>query len=557
MKNVVLTDARGNVSAIRAAVPSKDAKVYKSLLNHLSSINRQSFQGARNDRFNSAVNWGSFTAINSTLESELTTLRQRSRHFECNNKYVKGALNSFLNYIVGTGFSLQMSIFKTLKVGGKVKKEELSDLNNYIEDIFNDWSVNAGYSSNSVNYIGLQDLEEMFLQRLLVDGEVFMRFHYDTTNREVPLAVEVIDPNYIYSGITEHNGNPVVMGIELEKTTGKPLAYFIQKYRFNATEAYDVERVPASDLSHVFRRVFPWQVRGIPSFSVVMDSVLHLNQYVDDQLIRSRIASMFGLIISGGAGTNGGLLDDMLQEQGVLGENTVDENGFPVDTDGNMISTLKAGMIGKVPEGYEVNTVNPSAPELEFNDFMRTGLTSFGTGIDVGLSYTGLTRDTSKTTFAGGRMQENQDIQGFKRLIRFFTQNLLSPIVRRFLSVAVLTDNLRLPDYFEKPLKWQRHVWMQSGWSRGINPLQDASASEKLLEMGVTTEFDECALMGKDFATQVKKSGKASLLKLQEFKLLKDEALKMGLSDEEFANVMGIEQKQEATGGGTGAQANP
>ena len=98
---------------------------------------------------------------------------------------------------------------------------------------------------------------------------------------------------------------------------------------------------------------------------------------------------------------------------------------------------------------------------------------------------------------------------------------------------------------------------MQSGWSRGINPLQDASASEKLLEMGVTTEFDECALMGKDFATQVKKSGKASLLKLQEFKLLKDEALKMGLSDEEFANVMGIEQKQEATGGGTGAQANP
>jgi len=58
------------------------------------------------------------------------------------------------------------------------------------------------------------------------------------------------------------------------------------------------------------------------------------------------------------------------------------------------------------------------------------------------------------------------------------------------------------------PKFWQRHSWMPAGWRQGINPVQDIRAAQERMKSGITTLADECAYLGLDWKTQVRKRKK-------------------------------------------------
>jgi capsid protein len=135
-------------------------------------------------------------------------------------------------------------------------------------------------------------------------------------------------------------------------------------------------------------------------------------------------------------------------------------------------------------------------------------LKSIGAGTLGGISYPAMTRDTAGQTFAGGRLAQQMDYQAFRPFQEFVARKFCIPVYRRWLSMAVLSRMVIAPGYFENPRFWEAAEFMPPGWSRGINPLQDANASIASMEAGITTLAEECAFTGKDWKRQLRLAGK-------------------------------------------------
>ncbi|MFH1496931.1 MAG: phage portal protein, partial [Verrucomicrobiota bacterium] len=359
-------------------------------------------------------------------------------------------------------------------------------------------------------------------RRWLEDGEAFVRFHVDRSHDVVPLRLEVIDADQLDTTVMSYQGNPVFLGIELDRQSWRPVAYWVYKYAGENPaypSLYHSERVPADEIVHLYTRRYPYQLRGIPFMSAVAAQAWNIQDYADAQLLRNKLAACFSVLITGGEGGGGGLADDSYDETA-----DKDSQSFPVDSNGNRIAHVAPGIIGKLPEGYEVHTVNPTSPESSYEPFLTSQIMAFGAGFEGGISYTGLTRDTSKTTFAGGRMAENMDSQGYRPLMRRFEHAFLRQVTHRWLDAAVLSGAVTAPGYEVDPRYWRRHKWMPAGWTRGINPSQEMDAAQKSLDMGITTLDDECASLGLDYQVQLAKRAKIAREKLQHIQAVRDAA---------------------------------
>ena len=108
------------------------------------------------------------------------------------------------------------------------------------------------------------------------------------TNEPVPLWLEFLEPEALDESKTAaDNGNPIIMGVEIDRTTYRPIAYHVKvaKPDTNSFSQTDTRRIPASSMIHAFFRQRPYQVRGYPAFSATSDRLWQLDEYVDENTI--------------------------------------------------------------------------------------------------------------------------------------------------------------------------------------------------------------------------------------------------------------------------------
>jgi len=522
-QDVILYDQFNHRIRTQCKTPSEQERAFR----YLEAQARAAFKAAEQDRTN--ANWvATSQSINTILTSELDRMRNRSRWLECNNSYVGGALNSFLNFVVGTGFDLQMDVTRMVQdpVTGKPEKQDMDVWNEYVEDVFALWSDDVLLNASDICPESWFDVQEMLLRRWIVDGEIFVHMKIAKGHPVVPFVLEVIDAGQLDINTTENpdNGNQIFLGVEIDKRTWKPVAYWVYstaeqdpRLQVNVKSV----RVPASEMIHIYTRRFPLQMRGIPFFSAVTEKLFQLGEYSSAQLIRNKIAALFAVLITQGTEGGGFFKDDD-------SSGTQDGNGFPVDADGNVLANLAPGIVGQLPEGAQVHKIDPTSPESSYEMFVNDQLNAIGSGTEYGLSYTSLTRDTRKTTFAGGRQAENFDIQGYRRLSRKFGGKALSPVFRGWMDVAVTSSAIIAPGYFLEPKRWQRHKWLGSGWARGINPVQEVTAKTKSMESFLTSLVHEASLDGLEWK-QVLRNAHKVMKEKQRLEL--NDAIEAGESD--------------------------
>lgn len=498
---VVLCDRWGhNISLPLTSRSDKDRAFH-----YLETLARGAFKSSDTNRLN--ANWSAVNEeINLILSRELKTLRARSRWLENNNPYAIGAINTILNFCVGTGFQLQMNVAKPVIDKEGFRLVELDAFNDYVEDLFDSWGDDVTDQAAMNVPMSFFEFQRIAARRFAVDGEVFYIWRVNKGHDVVPLSLEMIDADYLDTTVTEYNGNPVTLGVEVNRKTWRPLAYWFYSVE-DQNPAYPSKtksiRIPAENVVHVFNRRYALQLRGIPFCAGVAQKFFDLDDYANATLVRNKIAALFGVMVVGGKGGTV-FTDDAYDEQA----DAKDAAGWPVDSNGNRITHLAPGIIGRLPDGYDLKMVNPSSPDATYEMFLQETVKAIGAGYDMGISYTNLTRDTSKTTFAGGRQAENIDFQGFRPFMKLFASKTLSPALRQFISVGVLSGAITAPSYGVDPKFWTRHAWMPGGWARGINPLQEANASKTSMEIGITTLDDECSYYGYDWKIQLRKAAK-------------------------------------------------
>jgi lambda family phage portal protein len=466
-------------------------------------MKRAAYKSAETNRLNE--HWSSSNEdINLILYRELDKMRARSRWLLRNNPHAMGMMNAYISHIIGTGLTLQCRVARMIQAkdpeGNPILETvEMEAWNDYVEAKFNEWAEFADARSTELLPESFIDDQELFLRRLIEDGEVFVFIGTDTSLPGVPLRLMFIEPDSLDLSITESNGNPVTMGVELDKRTYRPIAYHISQGTTQAGMYNGLGktlRIPANSLLHVFKRLRPKQVRGIPHLAVVMQKFFDLDEWTDAELLGNKIAACFGVIVE---------LPNADGTPGALGE---EDSSKVTDANNNPMSTIEPGIIGYMPEGGKVNVVSPQKPGATFEMFAKYNLKAIGAGTLGGISYPAMTRDTSGQTFAGGRLAQNLDYQAFKPFQEFVARKFFSPIYRRWLAMAVLDGTIIAPGYFDNPKFWESHEIMPSGWSRGVNPLQEVNASIASMAAGITTLADETAYGGRDWKRQLRMAGK-------------------------------------------------
>lgn len=471
---------------------------------------RDAFKAADTNRLNSHYRrWSG--DLNTLLLSQLRTLRDKSRWLCANNPYAASAIGILQNYVVGTGMQPQAAVRTVTKEGDQVRIEEKDNWNDYVDDLWARWSRNVDIGCGKGEPSSFWEMQCIVLRRLFEDGEVFIR----TTNPKkwpvVPFASEILMPEWLDEMVSKNDatGNQIIAGIEVD-AYGRKVAYHFRRARGDGTAnvASKTIRIPAEEMIHLYVRRQPRQLRGIPMMASVLERFYSLDEYADFELISAKIAACFGAFITRPAGDSG----DVLQK----GDGSVEVK----DAEGNILSTVEPGMIANLPEGYGVTFAQPQKPGATFDMFTTFNLRSLGAGIEGGLSYESLTRDTSRSTFAGGRLSQIMDYQTFRGMQKFLEERFGVPYRDRWLEAAIASGAVTAPGYFgDQRDYWSRCDFIQSGWSWGINPLQEVNAARESMRAGITTLADECSYLGRSWKQQLRLQAKinreANLLGVQ------------------------------------------
>lgn len=467
---------------------------------------REAFRAASHTRLNAGWDY-SFGNVNVALQTRLKILRERSRWLVANNPHASSALNTLLNYVIGTGMMPQATVRKMVSIerDGEtaVEAQEMDAWNDYVDDLFRQWSDHVDATATEYNPQTFHNLQTMALRRWFADGEVIIRTRNIKAWPVVPFACEIMLPEWLDESIRKaSNGNEVIMGVEVDSES-RPVAYHFRKARPDGQSTIESKtiRIPAENIIHSFVRHYPRQVRGIPPMVSIMERFYQLDEYVDFELIGAKIAACFGAFITTPAGDSGNVLSQA---------DSSGEGKAITDSEGNVLTTVEPGIIGHLPPGYDVRFAQPQKPGATFGVFTEYNQRSLGAGIEFGLSYESITRDTSRSSYAGGRLSQLMDFQTFRAIQTMIAKSIIRPIWYRWLESAILSAAITAPGYFTNPGRefWRRHEVLSSGWPWGINPLQEVNASRESMRAGITTLADEAAYLGRDWKQQLRLKAK-------------------------------------------------
>lgn len=463
------------------------------LVSHIieSESKRAQFKAAETNRLND--NWrASGGDINQFLRTELRTMRNRSRWLVRNNPHAAATMNAYVGYVIGRGMEPQATVAED--PSGAAPDERFDEWNEKAEALFAMWARSCDVSGSTLAPESFADCQDLFLRKVVEDGETFVHFVVDRSNPVVPLGLEFIEPESLDESVTNWNGNPVDMGVELDKRTHRPVAYHVVGGTNSYQDVGDRRRIPASRMLHAFKRHRPHQHRGYPGMAAVAQKFFQLDEFVDAELIANKIGACFSVFVTSPPGAG---------QQDIL--NT--QNGV-TDSDGNTLSTVQPGIIGHLPNGASVNMLQPQRPGATFGMFTEYILRTMGAGAVGGISYEAISRDTSKSTYASGRMSQQMDYQTYRAVQDWVKRKLCAPVWRKFVDLAILEGRLEAPTFYDVGIEnkefWLRHEWIPAGWPTGINPVQETAAARESMRAGLTTLAQECAQYGRDWKSNLR-----------------------------------------------------
>lgn len=400
------------------------------------------------------------TDANAETFGQGATLRAVAHDLVRNNPHAGAAVRAIASNMVGKGIRPQI---KARTKRAEQRLEDLARRHLYTTDIDADGRHDV---------FGLQSL---IVRAVVETGEVIVRRRRRRASDglALPFQLQVLEADFL-DGDTDGklpNGNYAVQGVEFD-LRGRRVAYYLHRVHPGSLQGVvrlDPQRVPASEVVHIYRVDRPGQVRGVTWFAPVVTKLHDYADYSDAQLVRQKIAACFAAFI-----TN----DDAEAE--------VDPN-IAESRAGYRAESLEPGMLQYLDPGENVEFGTPPAVQ-GFDTYTTAVLREIAIG--MGIPYTVLTGDLSKVNFSSGRMgwlefQRNLDCW-FGEILR---PGLLAPLARWFLEAAELAIG---------PAAAGASVaWIQPRREM-IEPQKEIAAAKDAIRAGFSSRTQEARRFGHD-----------------------------------------------------------
>lgn len=439
----------------------------RAFFNRLSSDRR--FIAARQNRLESdwILDWAK---TNDELKQNLYKLVLRSRDLSKNNSdYIKWLAMREINVVGSKGITLML----------KVKNPDGGDdsfANKVIEDHWWRWGMKRNrfcVHDGSMDWRELCSFVDMCLAR---DGECFVRMIRGAENPYL-FSLQVIDSldidmNY---NIESYQGTHIVMGIEFDEKD-RPTAYHRIITR-PGTDFSKRERIPASDIIHVFRTRFAGQVRGYP---IAVGAILDLNMaqnYKETSLVGARAAA-----------AQMGIWEPDCKSPGAINPTAKSNDDGPPEMD------VQPGRIIKGKLGWKFTQFTPTQPIAGFAPFLKAIYRSIANGLLVAYNY--FANDLEGVNFSSLRAGTLAERDSWKIDQQVLICSFVEPIFAEWLKYFLLSGQSKLP--FIKYSKFLADSWQPRRWE-WVDPSKDVTSKQLQLICGMTSLHRVFAETGDDY----------------------------------------------------------
>ena len=437
---------------------------------------------------------GSMLTANGEIEASLRVMRGRSRQLAMDNDYASKFLKMVKANVVGVhGIQLQA---RSTREDGSLDKLD----NDAIEASFKEWSLPENCSvTGRLSWV---DIQRLVVESCARDGEVLV-IKVRGFNNAFGFAVQIVEADHLDEdfNLTLTNGNRIIMSVEVNEWNA-PVAYHLLTDHPNETsimhKGRKYNRVPANDVCHLFITERASQLRGVPWMNTAMKRLNMVSGYEEAELIAARIgASKMGFYTSP-------------DSDAYVGEE---------DESGNLVTDMEPGVFEQLPAGMSVQTFDPSHPNSAYQVFIKTVLRGASSGLNV--AYNGLANDLEGVNFSSIRSGVLEEREHWRILQKWVSDQLHRPVYQAWLSSALRTQELKLPE--KKFKKFTKVNWQPRGWA-WVDPLKDQQANKLSIEMGTGTLTSICAAAGLNFI-DVCAERKAELAVLESFGLTPNDIL--------------------------------
>lgn len=312
------------------------------------------------------------TDANAASAAALGPTRNVARDLVRNNPYALSALTTIVDHVVGWGLV------------GTPRKGTPAGIAKAAAARWDAWANSTACDADGrLDFAGIQ---KQALRTIVESGEVLVRRRWRRPEDAlpIPLQLQVLEPDHLDTSrdaITLPNGGTILHGVEFSPI-GQRVGYWLFRQHPGGTRAMSAsERIPATEMLHVWLPGRPGQARGVSWYAPVQLRLKDLDDYEDAALMKQKVAACLAIVMTDADGTAA----------------PIGRGSEPTDT----IDTLEPGSILTAPAGRTVSVVNPPAVS-EHDAFTKTNLRAVAAAL--GLTYEDLTGDYAGLPFSAARM---------------------------------------------------------------------------------------------------------------------------------------------------------
>ncbi len=403
------------------------------------------------------------TDANAVNAPSLPKLRDLCRDLRRNNGLARRCVEVVGANTVGWGISAKSTGAPTVETRA--------------QEIWKLWSENPGCDYDG--RMPFKGLQRLVMDTIVESGEclVLNEPAAPSDGLPVPLRIRVLEPDFLDVNKQGKgaDGGQIIQGIEFDKR-GRRVAYWIYAQHPGSAgvgmfTSFASNRVPASDVLHIYRVDRPGQMRGVPWLASTIAKLNDYDDYDDALLMQAKVGACFGAIVT-----------DMDGERKALGEQ---------DADSDELESLEPGQIQYLSPGREVTFAQPPSTS-DHGGFSVTQIRRIAGS--VGITYEDLSTDYSGVNFSSARMARLSHWQN----VHNWRWNMLIPQFCDGVWGWVMGLAAGMEDWPETPSA----VWSPPPMPM-INPEKEGLASQRLVRGGFKSLTQAIREQGRDPETHL------------------------------------------------------
>lgn len=421
-------------------------------------------------------------ALNADLDGSLVVMRARARQLAANNEYGRRFLSLVAANIVGHGETPKLQV--RAYFSGQAGKPPTLDkaANDAIEIAWYNWWRSADIAGR----LTWPHLMRVAAKGAARDGEALVRIirRRDLTNG---IALQLLEADRLDETLNIATPSRTIrQGVEID-ATGRPVAYWIktahpgERYAAGGPE---VERIPASDIIHLYLPERAEQVRGYTWFHAILLRAHQLAGFNDAAVVAARIGASKIAALE-------------------RAEEAPDATASLADgqTGAAFHMNVEAGEMFELPPGYKLNSWDPEYPHANFESFVKAAMRGISSGLDVATH--NLSGDMTDVNYSSARIAELAEREQWMVLQDWFIGTLVERVYREWLALALLRGDIAfasgktLPaDKYEKFASASAFRGRRWRW---VDPAKEIEAYKEGVALGVTSRTRIAAEQGDDF----------------------------------------------------------